>query len=47
MNIGKYFRRKSCLAHLLPALQSLANLMQETPFYLKLKFSVERFKKIR
>ena len=41
MNIGKYFWS---LVDFPSALQMSASLMPETPFYFKLKFSVENFK---
>ena len=44
INICKYFRRKSGLAYLPQALQVSANLIQETPFCSKLKFSAEKLK---
>ena len=37
-NIVKYFRKKSSLAHILPALELSANLMHVTPFYFKKSF---------
>lgn len=37
MNIGKYFQRLYSLAHLPPAPQVSANLIQETSFYFKVK----------
>ena len=43
-NNGKYFRKKSSLAYLPPALQVSANLIQELPFYLKLNFSEEKLR---
>ena len=46
-SIAKYFRRKSSLAYFQSALELLANLMQVTPFYFKLKFSVEKLMDIR
>ena len=42
MNIGKDFWRLSSLADLPSAKQVSVNLMQETPFYFKLKFLVEK-----
>ena len=45
--IAKYFRRKSSLAYFQSALELLANLMQVTPFYFKLQFSVEKLMEIR
>ena len=47
MNIASYFQGQYSLAYLQRALQVSANLMEETPFYLKLKFSVEELKKLR
>ena len=47
MNISKIFGRYSLETHFLPALQNSANLMPETWFYSKLKFSVEVLKKQR
>ena len=46
INICKYFRKKYGLAYLPQALQVLANLIQETPFCSKLKFSTEKLKGI-
>ena len=40
------FREKSSVAHFPPALEYSANLMQVTPFYFKLKFSVEKLMKL-
>ena len=47
MNIGKYFRRYSPIDHLLPALQVSANFVREMSFCFKLKFSLEKLKKLR
>ena len=46
MSIGKHFRIYSSIVHFLPALQVSANLMQKTPFYFKLKFSLEKLKRL-
>ena len=46
MNIGKYFWRYSSLADLPQVLYVSPNLMQQTLFYFKLKFLVERLKKM-
>ena len=45
-NIGKFFSIYSSWAHLPPALQYTANLMQGTWFYCKLKFSLEILKRL-
>ena len=47
MNVGKYFWKKSSLAHLPPTLQVSADFLREVPFYFKLKFSGEKLKKLR
>ena len=46
INVGKYLSRWSSLTDLPPALQVSVNLMQETSFYFKLMFSVEKAKKM-
>ena len=47
MSTGKYFWRSSFLAYLTPALQVSANLIHKTLSYSKLKFSVDKLRKIR
>lgn len=46
INIGNYFW-SLFLAHLPPALEVLSNLMQDAPFYFKLKLSIGTSKKPR
>ena len=42
----KFFRRKSSLAHVPPAAEGSVNSMQVAPFYSKLKFSVQKLKRL-